>query len=320
MRKIRVGGRRYADPDILSLISATGELRDPRSTVVTMARQLAARYREYGGDRKDPWERIRILASLAGLEVEPMDVTNRQRDDRDAVLIPTQNGRGKVLYNPGRPQPRVIFSIGHEITHTFFPNSSQGARFRTLCDPSSPEANELERLCDLGASELLMPEDDFRRAVGREYVLERLPKLCDRFGTSYETTLFRLATAHPHIAVAGLARYRAKKGQEQREVAQEALLFGRTIPSRITPEPRYRRQSFFQSAAAGRRSFIPWNKSFSEDSCLYRAGEIEGIQQSDEFLPSVQRQAGRMQAIRAPYQRVEASSEFPDVLFLFIPA
>ena len=261
MRKIRVGGRRYADPDVLSLISATGELRDPRSSVVTMASQLVARYREYGGDRKDPWERIRILSSLAGLEVESMKITKQQRDDRDAVLIPAQNGRGKVLYNPSRPQPRVIFSIGHEITHTFFPNSSQGARFRTLCAPSSQEANELERLCDLGASELLMPEDDFRRAVGREYVLERLPELCDRFGTSYEATLFRLATAHPHIAVAGLARYRAKKGQEQREVAQEAL-FGRTIPSRITPELRYRRQSFFPSAAAGRQSFVPWNKSF----------------------------------------------------------
>ncbi|MGC2332908.1 MAG: ImmA/IrrE family metallo-endopeptidase, partial [Candidatus Acidiferrales bacterium] len=61
-----------------------------------------------------------------------------------------------------RPASRVAFSIAHEISHAFFPNSVTGARFRSICQSNSKKANELERLCDLGASELLMPLDEFQ--------------------------------------------------------------------------------------------------------------------------------------------------------------
>src|SRR5690348_15662426 len=124
MNKVRVGGRKYSDPDVVSLVGAAGGLADPRSIVVTQARRLNAQYRALGGDRCDPWERVLILASMSGLEVKAMDVGHKQ-EDRDAVLVTTRGNRGQILYNPRRPKPRVIFSIGHEITHTFFPNSSQ---------------------------------------------------------------------------------------------------------------------------------------------------------------------------------------------------
>ena len=96
-----------------------------------------------------------------------------------------------------------MFSIG-QITHTFFPNSVTGARFRNICESSSKEANELERLCDLGASELLMPFDQFRAAATGNYSLSNAESLAARFGSSFEATVYRLATAHPALAVAGL--------------------------------------------------------------------------------------------------------------------
>src|SRR5690242_20586610 len=138
MYKVKVGGRKYSDPDVVSLIGAAGGLVDPRSAVVTQARRLNDQYRALGGNRQDPWERILILASMSGFEVKPMDV-GRMKEDRDAVLITMDGKRGQILFNPRRPKSCVIFSIGHEITHTFFPNSTQGARFRNLCDPASQE-------------------------------------------------------------------------------------------------------------------------------------------------------------------------------------
>src|SRR5216683_5964086 len=100
METVRVGGRKYSDPDVISLIRATGELVDPRSAVVNQARKLNCEYRSYDGGQASPMKRLEIIASLCGLTISPMNI-ERRRAER--------------------------------------------------------EANELERLCDLAASELLMP-------------------------------------------------------------------------------------------------------------------------------------------------------------------
>src|SRR5262245_34721960 len=126
METIKRGGRRYSDPDIISLIRATGELVDPRSAVLTQARRLDAQYKQLGGDGQNRFERLKILASLRGLTIEAMDSQRCARERRDAVLVPTSAGKGHILYNPSRPRGRIAFSIGHEITHTFFPNSVSG--------------------------------------------------------------------------------------------------------------------------------------------------------------------------------------------------
>jgi hypothetical protein len=114
----------------------------------------------------------------------------------------------------------VAFSIAHEISHTFFPNSITGARFRNICANESKEANELERLCDLGASELLMPTSAFQAAAGSVgFSLSNVPTLMQFFGSSFEATAFRLASAHPGIAIAGLLRYRLRIGDSVRSGA-----------------------------------------------------------------------------------------------------
>ena len=101
----------------------------------------------------------------------------------------------------------------------FFPNSINGARFRNICASESREANELERLCDLGASELLMPLNEFQRAATTTgYSLSSVPALMEIFGSSFEATVFRLASANPGIAVAGLLQHRLRVGEvRQRE-------------------------------------------------------------------------------------------------------
>jgi hypothetical protein len=175
METITVGGRRYTDPDIISLIRATGQLVDPRSAVIHQARQLNTEYGSFGNEA-GPFERLKILASLRGLEIDRMNRHLASREVRDAVLIPTSDGkrvRGQILYNPTRPPGRVAFSIAHEIAHTFFPNSVSGARFRTMCTPDSREANELERLCDFAASELLMPLEEFLKVTNKSMGLNR---------------------------------------------------------------------------------------------------------------------------------------------------
>src|SRR5260370_24138861 len=143
METLRIGGRRYSDPDIISLCRQSGELIDPRSTIVNMARALTEKASGFSGLPSDPLERLKIIGSLSRMKILPMDMDRVRSEKRDAALYPTGKGGWTVLYNPNRPKSHIIFTIGHEIIHTFFPNSTSGARFRTITNPGSREANEL---------------------------------------------------------------------------------------------------------------------------------------------------------------------------------
>lgn len=322
METLRIGGRKYSDPDVISLIRATGQLVDPRTAIMNQARNLNATYRSYGGAAVQPLERLRIIASLCGLTIDPMNVERRKTEPRDAVLIPNGKNRGKrgqIFYNPQRPQGRVAFSIAHEIGHTFFPNTMTGARFRDLCGSDSREANELERLCDLAASELLMPIEEFTSEADGSFTLKNVEKLSSKFGSSFEAAVFRLATAHPGVAVAGLLKYRLRKNEERPSAKsmQQALFTAMKSSLHEPPQPKYRRQSFFPSLQCGDEHAIRWNKSFDTDSCVYLAAHSTGIVSATEPLPNRCAQPGLLEVVRAPFQRDDAHPDFPDLLFFW---
>ncbi|HEV1993684.1 MAG TPA: ImmA/IrrE family metallo-endopeptidase [Candidatus Acidoferrum sp.] len=249
-----------------------------------------------------------------------MNIEQRRAEPRDAVLIPNGNVRrskGQIFYNPSRSPGRVVFSIAHEISHTFFPRTLTGARFRDLTASDSREANELERLCDLAASELLMPIEEFRAEGCNFFSLTRTEELAEKFGSSFEATVFRLATAHPEVAVAGLLRYR-RRIDEERKLAgsfQVSLFSDLKRASDEVPSPKYRRQSFFTSENCEDEHTIRWNKSFGPESCVYVAARSDTICSAFERLPNKSGQAGLLEVVRAPFQRDAAHPEFPDLLF-----
>jgi Zn-dependent peptidase ImmA (M78 family) len=318
METLRVGGRTYRDPDVISLIRQTGGFVDPRSSVVTQARRIVNLYQQFDGAVADPIERVKIIASLVGIKVLPMDIEQQRGEKRDAVLVHTPAGK-VVPYNPRRPSSRVAFSIAHEIAHTFFPNSTRGTRFRHIVADGSKEARELEGLCDLGAAEIVLPLADFVRAIGGAYSIQSVDRLCRTFGTSFEATLFRLATAHPGIAVAGLLKYRYTVGEtRQLSAAKQQHLFAQSgIVAETQPVKKYRRQSLFLSEACDDSYTIRWNKSFDPSSCVYKAGHGGVFEVSYETLPNEASVYGKLEAIRAPYQREDADEEYGDVLFFW---
>jgi Zn-dependent peptidase ImmA (M78 family) len=318
METVRVGGHKYSDPDVISLIHATGEFVDPRSAVLTQARRAAADYKTLGGDFSDPLQRVIIMASMLGIKTIPMSLEQRGAEGRDAVLVNTESGK-LILYNPDRPKQRVAFSIAHEITHTFFPNSIKGSRFRNICAEESREANELERLCDLGAAEILMPIEDFQEVLSGEYSLTAVDRLSQFFGSSKEATIYRLATAHPGKAVAGLLKYRLSL-PEQRLRDKNLMQRGLFCPAKIADaqehQPKYRRQSLYLSHQSNDSYTIRWNKSFVKTSCVYQSNTCE-IMIGAEELPNNSGKIGRLEAMLAPYQRRDAHQNFGDVLFFW---
>ena len=62
METLRIAGRRYSDPDILSLAKESGELIDPRFTIVNKVRLLVRKLDRFPGVPNDGLERLKILA------------------------------------------------------------------------------------------------------------------------------------------------------------------------------------------------------------------------------------------------------------------
>jgi len=314
---LSVGGHRYSDPDVLSLIKSRRGLVDPRAEVIRRAKKLNQELRSLG-DIPEPRNRIEILASLAGITVLPMSDQPTHAQNREGLLFRNAGGHARAFYDPSLSDGRVNFTIAHEIVHTFFPNSVNGARFRNAHIDQSREATELERLCHLGASELLMPEEEFVKERGDEFGLIDVPRLAGRFGSSYEATVYRLATSYDGFALAGRLTYRLRLSEQRRlREAGQPDLFRSDESTNADLKPKYRRQSLHYSPACGSRHLIPWNKSFDEGSHIYKAREPEAIGRANERLPNQSNQMGLLECVRAPYQDSSSDPNFPDVLFFW---
>jgi hypothetical protein len=127
-------------------------------------------------------------------EFRKMRVYEQYLADCDARLTPLREGY-IVEVDKAHGASRQNFSLCHEIGHTFFldsPSERVGAEFS--CSPIvNQENNKIEYLCNVAATELLMPEGDFQRVTSDfRPSLASARMVAAAFGTSLETTLLRI--------------------------------------------------------------------------------------------------------------------------------
>jgi hypothetical protein len=163
-----------------------------------------------------------------------------------------------------------------------------------------------------------MPSEEFRETLADNFGLHIVPDLCERFGSSFEATVYRLATAYEGLAVAGLLRYRLRKEEERAlRGGLQQNLFQAASCDPIRFSPKYRRQSLHLSMQCGKEHMIPWNKSFESESCVFLAQVSGEVQYGQEVLPNRAGILGNIEAVRAPYQRPDSDPEYGDVLFVW---
>ena len=137
---------------------------------------------------------IEILANryLAGLSCPPTDlkaISDRLsiKEFREEEFLGSgelrRDRKGLVIvYSPYLSLERRRFTIAHEMAHALFETS--GPRFPRY-------GRELERLCDMFATEILMPQEAFLKAVGPRVSLNKVFELADIFQTSLSATAIR---------------------------------------------------------------------------------------------------------------------------------
>jgi len=175
----RVGRNGRARDHSVRIKSLMKQVRspDPRRAMLLRVTQALGEFRE---------------ASLpVNVEVLANSVVNaeviRRPISLDGLTFPTPRGPVLVV-NESAPRRRQRFSIAHEICHLLISSevtSSDG--------PVHVHDEEEERLCDLGASEILMPEPAFGpAAVTRPASLDTLMHLSEMFDASIQAVALRL--------------------------------------------------------------------------------------------------------------------------------
>jgi Zn-dependent peptidase ImmA (M78 family) len=158
---------------------------DPIGVITERARAIVMQAVQDGwkGPPFDPLE----LASLLNIESIPME------DVREARIV-LKGQKFVIEFNPNRPRTRLRFSVAHEIAHTLFPDCTALTRNRGVREDPGGDGWELELLCNLAASEFLIPTgDNFGPDVPA--TADSLLDLQAKFDVSVEAAAIRLARA-----------------------------------------------------------------------------------------------------------------------------
>lgn len=193
-------------------VVALAENRNPIEVVVERARALVLTAIEAGwsGPPFDPF----VLAELLKIPVVPRD------DIKDARIVPGSSGARLVIeYNPSRPHARIRYSIAHEIAHTLFPDCRDRVRHRAPREHMEGDEWQLEMLCNIAASELLMPVGSFPELADESLSIDHLISLRSRYEVSAEALLLRFARlTHSACIVFAASRREKEPGQDRYQI------------------------------------------------------------------------------------------------------
>ena len=176
---------------------------NPVDVIAERARNVVMQALENGwnGPPYDPFE----LAEIRGIRLVPT------QDVVDARTTANASGRFTVEFNPTRPPARINYSIAHEIAHTLFSDCAQAVRHRGTHSQMAPDEWQLEMLCNVAASEILMPFGSLAQKDIKDVSVDSVWDLRKRYRVSSEAVLLRLTRLTTTPCIAFAARRAAEK-------------------------------------------------------------------------------------------------------------
>lgn len=252
-----------------ALVRSTGT-SDPFAAIRMKAKNAIEKFRATFGDPTMPLN-VDALASLLGIGRSDDGPAHSE----DAELIPIGNGRVTIRVNPDRPETRKRFSVGHEISHTFFPNYQSktwcrtDARYRRRDNPD----DLLELLCDVGSAELILPIPWFIQDAAAVASGAGLIDLARKYTASREATLRRFAESHSGCVAAVFFSWKLKPTQQRTiGMLNQPNLFG-TDPAEDAHRAKKLRVDYSipSSEFAQAGHYLPTDKSVENDGPLYEA-------------------------------------------------
>jgi hypothetical protein len=254
---LRSGNRVWRSSSVRSLVEEYGKPASPEEIIKHKARLIVEQAVSVGWTGP-PFDPLR-LASILGIRANPSPETFAH----EAMIIALPDGQLEIRFHPNRTKGRKNYSVRHEISHTFFPDSYEIIQFRSKRKNLPNADQEVEMLCEIGASHLLMPEPFFSRDLIRVGLsFEGIGTLRQLYAASWEAVIRRAVSASAEPVVAVFLELKNKPS----ELRQLKLNFGQRDH---IPEKKLRVQYTVSSRVID--IFVPKDKSIPSDSCVYRA-------------------------------------------------
>lgn len=239
---------------VLALL-ACSDTREPVVEIQRRARALLAR-----GEQVAPPVDLALLASLQGVtSIESSEMTEAGR------IVPTSRGL-VIQVRSADSERRQRFTVAHEIGHTLFPQPNAVGHSRDELSVGRYSASdEEEYLCDVAASELLLPDALFRpRMACIPPTIASIEQLADEFKASLEATALRWARLEETPRAIAVWERSHKPAERRHAVGNYAGEY-----SARTPEKKFRISHLFRSDSF--RDYIPLHKSVDDDSIIATA-------------------------------------------------
>jgi IrrE N-terminal-like domain len=173
---------------VIALLKAFPQECDPKSIIRKLARSKVAVAKSYGWS--GPAFCPKILASLFDIRCKQVDI----EIGGDGRILPYPDGKLWIEYRSKRMLERQRFTIFHEFAHTLFPDfcdflPHHHVPFGRYKEPDK----EFENLCDIAASEMLLPVENAMEDLARmtEVCLEQFERLSRRYEASFDATAHR---------------------------------------------------------------------------------------------------------------------------------
>jgi Zn-dependent peptidase ImmA (M78 family) len=135
------------------------------------------------------------LAALRGIKILKEDLGNL-----DSLLLPLDDSF-EIKINATHSPSRQNFSCAHEIAHTFFFEEEGRVLIERLTREEGKKMakNWEENLCDIAASEMLMPSQIFSGYASRyHFGIHALTLLSRTFEASIQPIVLKLCDVHPN--------------------------------------------------------------------------------------------------------------------------
>jgi hypothetical protein len=276
---------------------------DPATAIRLKARRVIEQYCTAFDNTIIPPD-VYTLASFLGIAFSEDPPVHSE----DAELVPIAQGRVAMRVNPDRPETRRRFSVGHEVSHTFFSNYQRkawcrtDARYRNRQNPD----DLLEMLCDIGAAELILPVPWFVEDAADVSTGDGLAELARKYTASREATVRRFAENHNRCVAAVFLSWKLKPSQQGTigNISQQD--FFASDPTENARRAKKLRVDYSirseQFAEAG--YYVPNDKSLENDGPLYHAASTGYCCEGDcrlDLGPS----AGRYRVLAVPVWTTE---------------
>ncbi|MCC6896907.1 MAG: ImmA/IrrE family metallo-endopeptidase [Anaerolineae bacterium] len=177
---------------------------------------------------------------------------------------------------------RHNFSFCHEFTHDRI--DCDNALFEVIheftIDMSDEDMERLiERLCNIGAAELLIPSEDVRQVMlERGFSTSLIPELCERFGASSIAVAFQMVNCASHDCYLVIA---------EKQIVQPTAVHNQTPLLNIKPinVPQEQLVIIYSGASPVAKYSIKRNQTLSNNHLLYKSLHANEPVRGDAKLP-----------------------------------